>query len=43
MIGLSVSLTSMSAVARGIAEAVSTGIAANAQAATPISSNRFIS
>jgi hypothetical protein len=43
MIGLSVSLTNMSAVARGIAEAVSTGIAANAQAATPISSNRFIS
>jgi len=33
----------MSAVARGIAEADSTGIAANAQAATPISNKRFIS
>jgi hypothetical protein len=32
----------MSAVARGIAEADSVGIAANAQAATPISNNRFI-
>jgi hypothetical protein len=31
-----------SAVARGIAEADSVGIAANAQAATPISNNRFI-
>jgi hypothetical protein len=39
---LSLSLTSTSAVARGIAEAVSIGIAANAQAATPISNRRFI-
>jgi hypothetical protein len=30
-------------VARGIAEADSIGIAANAQAATPISNKRFIS
>jgi hypothetical protein len=43
MTGLSVSLTSVSAVARGIAEAASSGIAANAQAATPISNKRFIS
>jgi hypothetical protein len=43
MTGLSLSLTSVSAVARGIAEAVSIGIAANAQAATPISNRRFIS
>jgi hypothetical protein len=43
MTGLSVSLTSMSAVARGIAEADSVDIAANAQAATPISNKRFIS
>jgi hypothetical protein len=42
MTGLSVSLTSVSAVARGIAEADSVGIAANAQAATPISNKRFI-
>jgi hypothetical protein len=33
---------SVSALARGIAEADSVGIAANAQAATPISNNRFI-
>jgi hypothetical protein len=33
----------VSAVARGIAEADSIGIAANAQAATPISNKRFIS
>jgi hypothetical protein len=33
----------VSAVARGIAEADSIGIAANAQAATPISNERFIS
>jgi hypothetical protein len=33
----------VSAVARGIAEAESVGIAANAQAAMPISSKRFIS
>jgi hypothetical protein len=33
---------SVSAVARGIAEADSVGIAANAQAATPISNSRFI-
>ena len=32
----------MSVVARGIAEADSVGIAANAQAATPISNKRFI-
>jgi hypothetical protein len=32
----------MSVVARGIAEADSVGIAANAQAATPISNRRFI-
>jgi hypothetical protein len=32
----------MSAEARGIAEAESVGTAANAQAATPISNNRFI-
>jgi len=32
----------MSALARGIAEADSVGIAANAQAATPISNNRFM-
>jgi hypothetical protein len=32
----------VSALARGIAEADSVGIAANAQAATPISNNRFI-
>jgi hypothetical protein len=43
MTALSVSPTSVSAVARGIAEAVSIGIAANAQAATPISNRRFIS
>lgn len=43
MTGLSVSLTNVSAVARGIAEAVSIGVAANAQAATPISNKRFIS
>jgi hypothetical protein len=42
MTELSVSLTSVSAVARGIAEADSIGIAANAQAATPISNKRFI-
>jgi hypothetical protein len=42
MTGLSVSLTSVSAVARGIAEADSVGIAANAQAATPISNKRFM-
>jgi hypothetical protein len=33
----------MSAVARGIAEADSIGIAANAQATTPITNKRFIS
>jgi hypothetical protein len=43
MTGLSAPLTSVSAVARGIAEAVRIGIAANAQAATPISNKRFIS
>jgi hypothetical protein len=43
MTGLSFSLTSVSALARGIAEAVSIGIAANAQTATPISNRRFIS
>jgi hypothetical protein len=42
MTGLSVSLTSVSAVARGIAEADSVGNAANAQAATPISNKRFM-
>jgi len=42
MTGLSVSLTSMSAVARGIAEADRVGMAANAQAATPIRNRRFI-
>jgi hypothetical protein len=42
MTGLSASLTSVSAVARGIAEADSIGIAANAQAATPIRNRRFI-
>jgi hypothetical protein len=40
MTGLSELVISVSAVARGIAEANSVGIAANAQAATPIS-NRF--
>ena len=35
-------MISVSAVARGIAEADSVGINANAQAATPISNNRFI-
>jgi hypothetical protein len=39
---LPVSLTSVSAVARGIAETDSVGIAANAQAATPIRNKRFI-
>ncbi|HTB00855.1 MAG TPA: hypothetical protein VK804_10295 [Bradyrhizobium sp.] len=40
---LSVSLTSWSAEARGIAEADSIGNAANAHTATPISNKRFIS
>jgi len=35
-------VTSVSAVARGIAEADSVGIAANAKAAAPISNSRFI-
>jgi hypothetical protein len=38
----SLSLTSVSAATRGIAEADSVGIAANAQAATPISNKRFM-
>jgi hypothetical protein len=42
MTGLSVSPTSVSAVARGIAEADSVDIAANAQTAAPISNKRFI-
>jgi hypothetical protein len=42
MIGLSELAISVSAAARGIAEADSVGIAANAQAATPTNNNRFI-
>jgi hypothetical protein len=42
MIGLSEPPISVSAATRGIAEADSVGIAANAQAATPINNNRFI-
>jgi hypothetical protein len=42
MTELSVPPTSVSAVARGIAKADSVDIAANAQAATPISNKRFI-
>jgi hypothetical protein len=42
MIGLSELSVRVSAVARGIAEADSAGITASAQAATPISNNRFI-
>jgi len=40
--GLSELAISVSAATRGIAEADSVGIAANAQAATPISNSRFI-
>jgi len=42
MIELSDFTAIMSAAARGRAEAVSVGIAANAQAATPINNNRFM-
>jgi hypothetical protein len=42
MTWLSELVISVSAVARGIAEADSVGIAANAKAAAPISNNRFI-
>jgi hypothetical protein len=42
MIGLSEPAISVSAATRGIAEADSVGIAANAQAATPINNRHFI-
>jgi hypothetical protein len=42
MTALSVAATSVSGVARGIADAESVGATANAQAAKPISSKRFM-